>query len=100
MDKGFFQRVYEIARQIPAGKVMSYGQIASLMGSPRSARTVGYAMRAAPEDIPAHRVVHKSGGLCPEEDFGAKQKERLTNEGVGFLADGRVDMKNFMWMKL
>ena len=100
MDKGFFSRVYEIARQIPYGKVISYGQIASLMGSPRSARTVGYAMRAAPEDIPAHRVVHKSGGLCPDEAFGTLQRESLIKEGVSFLANGCVDMKKFMWMDI
>ena len=58
---GFFPAVYEVVRQIPCGRVMSYGQIARLLGFPRAARQVGWAMRCCPDDIPWQRVVKDSG---------------------------------------
>lgn len=100
MDKGFFKNVYKIVKQIPKGKVATYGQIALLMGSPRSARIVGYAMNCAPsgENLNCHRVVNKKGELCNEDIFGkGVQRALLIKEGVKFLEDGTIDMKLCMW---
>ena len=95
----FRKRVYEITAQIPCGKVSCYGQIAFLAGHPRAARIVGALMHTAPSDLPCHRVLYKDGSLCPGEVFGgpARQREMLEAEGIAFLADGRADMKRFLW---
>ncbi len=99
---GFFERSYELVRQIPVGRVASYGQIARMMGEPRKARFVGFAMHASPGmsgDVPCHRVVFADGRLAPGYAFGGAgaQRELLEEEGVGFLDDGRVDMDRFSW---
>ncbi len=92
-----FDRIYEVVKTIPKGKVMSYGQVALLAGNPRWSRVVGYALHVnpAPQIIPCHRVVMKDGSLTPSFAFGGevKQRELLKKEGVHFLPDGRVDMK-------
>ena len=71
-EENFFQRVYEVARQIPCGKVTSYGAIANFLGSRGSARMVGWAMNASTnkEDVPAHRVVNRKGLLSGKHHFG------------------------------
>lgn len=90
----FNDRIYEIVRRIPAGRVMSYGQIASWAGSPRASRAVGYAMYRCPHrDMPCHRVVHRDGSLAPSRTFDGCQRKLLEDEGVGFTEEGRVDMK-------
>ncbi len=97
---GFFKEVYAIVAQIPEGKVATYGQIAAMLASPRSARTVGWAMRACPDDLglPCHRVVNKSGELAPDHVFGREaQRAYLEAEGVVFKDDGRIDMKRCIW---
>lgn len=101
-DQGFFERAHDVVRQIPAGRVASYGQIARMLGEPRKARFVGYAMHASPGiagGVPCHRVVFKDGKLAPGFAFGGPgaQRELLEAEGVEFLADGRVDMERFSW---
>ena len=98
-QSGFYQADYEIVAQIPAGKVVSYGQIARLTGRPRYARGVGYAMRAAPEGLPCHRVVFQDGSLCYGECFGGTciHRAMLEGENVPFLPDGRVDMEKARW---
>ena len=70
-NENFFQRVYEIARQIPEGRVTSYGAIAKALGAARSARMVGWAMNASHnmEDVPAHRVVNRNGVLTGKQSF-------------------------------
>ena len=97
----FNERVYEVVRQVPRGRVASYGQIARLMGSPRSARYVGFALHANPEPgvIPCHRVVFKDGSLAPGFAFGGpgEQRRLLEEEGVDFDARGRVRMDEFSW---
>ena len=98
---GLFSEIYAIVAQIPPGKVISYGQIANLLGRPRGARLVGYAMASAPfgEGLPCHRVLRKDGSLPPEEVFGTgSQRAMLAAEGVSFLADGRVDMQTHAWL--
>lgn len=93
---GFFEGVYHIAARIPCGKVVSYGQIARALGSPRSARMVGWAMHRCPEGIPWHRVVKADGsiasGVLPD-----LARDLLRQEGVVFLDDGRVDMEQCRW---
>ena len=97
----FFKEVYEIVAQIPAGKVASYGQIAAMLGNPRAARTVGWAMASAPShlQLPCHRVVNREGRLSPDPVFGGYEVQRadLEAEGVVFKADGRIDMKKCLW---
>ena len=100
--QSFFARAHDVVRQIPEGRVASYGQVARLMGAPRCARQVGFAMHASPGvagGVPCHRVVFADGSLAPGFAFGGpgEQRRMLEAEGVGFLPDGRVDMKSFAW---
>lgn len=97
----FTKRIYEVVKQIPSGRVSSYGQVAALAGNPRGARGVGFALHRNPQPgvIPCHRVVFKDGGVCTGYAFGGPevQKQMLREEGVQFLPDGRVDMRNCAW---
>ncbi|MGI6264695.1 MAG: MGMT family protein [Acutalibacteraceae bacterium] len=96
-----FERIYEVVRQIPYGKVATYGQIAFLAGNPRWSRVVGYALHVNPdpERIPCFRVVNRLGEVSPAFAFGGgnRQVELLKAEGVPFLPDGRVDLKHACW---
>jgi len=98
----FFERVWSIAAKVPRGKVTTYGAIARALGSPGAARTVGWAMRAAPAGagLPWHRVVNATGELSPEEAFGGPGVQRLLleSEGVTFDVQGYVDMKRHLWI--
>ena len=87
----FFEQVYEVVKQIPHGKVISYGQIARMLGRPRAAREVGWAMRCCPEGLPWHRVVMSDGSITGGV-YADMRKALLEAEDVAFLADGRVDM--------
>jgi methylated-DNA-protein-cysteine methyltransferase-like protein len=91
MADSFFQRVYTVIAAIPYGKVLSYGDVAKLIGYPRKARFVGFAMRVCPDDLPWHRVV-KADGSIAGGDFAPVREMLLRKEGVPFLPDGRVDM--------
>ncbi|MCL2401215.1 MAG: MGMT family protein [Oscillospiraceae bacterium] len=93
----FFEQVYGIVAQIPCGKVISYGQIAKLLGNPRGARMVGWAMRNCPEALPWQRVVMADGAITGG-DFADARREKLQSEGVAFLPDGRVNMTLSRWM--
>lgn len=101
MATAFSQRIYEAARQVPRGRVASYGQIAAMAGNPRGARAVGWALHNNPEPngIPCHRVVFKDGSVCTGYAFGGPEVQRglLEAEGVQFLSDGRVDMDACGW---
>ncbi|MCL2572402.1 MAG: MGMT family protein [Defluviitaleaceae bacterium] len=90
----FYAQVYTLVKKVPQGKVISYGQIAKMLGRPRSAREVGRAMRICPEsdNIPWQRVVMSDGTITGGQ-FADMRKGMLEDEGVTFLADGRVDMK-------
>ena len=91
---GFFDEVYRIVQTIPEGTVMTYGMIAAIIGHPRAARIVGYAMHSAPEKLPCHRVVNREGKLSPDSIFGeGTQRSLLEAEGITFLPDGRINMK-------
>ena len=86
MDQNFFEKVYQVVRQIPAGRVSSYGAIARFIGSPQSARMVGWAMNASHnrEDVPAHRVVNRLGLLTGKHHFDGTNlmQQLLENEGI------------------
>lgn len=92
-------RIYLVARQIPAGKVSTYGDIAAIVGD-CTARMVGYAMAAATDDVPWHRVINAQGKISPRGDGGGEQLQqmRLEAEGVGFNSDGKVNLRLVRWM--
>lgn len=101
----FADRVYAVVKQIPRGKVATYGQIARIIGAPRSARYVGYALRAnpAPGDdpasIPCHRVVFKDGRMAIGFAFGGPgvQQAMLKEEGIKFDDEDKVLMSEYLW---
>jgi methylated-DNA-protein-cysteine methyltransferase-like protein len=93
----FFERVYSIVEQIPQGRVATYGQVAALLGIPRGARAVGWALRALPASrqtaVPWHRVIGAGGRISPRAGSGPLlQRRRLRSEGVRFRS-GRVDLE-------
>ena len=97
----FFEKVYHIVKQIPKGRVCTYGQIACLCGNPRASQAVGYALHANPQPgvIPCHRVVNRFGGLTSGFAFGGKeiQKSLLISEGVEVDDLFQVDLHRFLW---
>ena len=101
----FADKVFEQVQRIPRGKVATYGQIARLVGRPRSARYVGYALRANPApgadpaSIPCHRVIFKDGSLCKGFAFGGPevQRDMLRAEGVAFTDEDHVDLDACLW---
>lgn len=103
MTKTYFESVYEIVTTIPEGKVATYGQIAALLGNPRAARTVGWAMRAAPSGLglPCHRVVNKRGTLAPSYAFHGYENQRamLEAEGITFTNTGSINMAIHLWVE-
>lgn len=97
----FFERVYLIVRQIPEGKVTSYGAIAKALGTARSARMVGWAMNASHhlEDVPAHRVVNRNGLLSGKHHFEGTNlmQQLLENEGIKVVDNQIVDFESHFW---
>lgn len=101
-NKGFFERVYEVTRMIPYGRVTTYGAIASYLGAPGAARMVGWAMNqshTSPEYIPAHRVVNRVGLLTGKHHFeGSNQmQELLENEGAVIVENRIINMAKLFW---
>ncbi|MBR3908271.1 MAG: MGMT family protein [Clostridia bacterium] len=94
-----FEKIYEVVKGIPKGKVMTYGQVALLAGNPHWARVVGYALHnnPSPQTVPCHRVVNREGKVAAAFVFGGSnaQRELLEREGVTFEADGRIDLKKY-----
>lgn len=94
-----FERIYEVVKNIPKGKVATYGQVAMLAGNPRWARVVGYALHNNPDQstIPCHRVVNREGRVATGFAFGggATQRELLEKEGIVFESDGHIDLDKF-----
>jgi O-6-methylguanine DNA methyltransferase len=100
MHSPFKEKVYTIARQVPKGKVVTYGQLARLAGSPGAARAVGMCMKTNPDmkTIPCHRVVASNGmltGYSAGEGIATK-KQMLIKEGVSFI-NNRVDLLSSQW---
>ena len=92
----FFEQVYALVGRIPRGKVVSYGQLARMLGHPRAARQVGRAMRFCPDGLPWQRVVMMDGSITGGE-YAPLRRAMLEAEGVLFLPDGRVDMAACRW---
>ena len=96
----FFQRVWDVVAEIPAGRVTTYGHIAEHLGMRSAARTVGWALQAAAgTPLPCHRVVNRFGALSGRRHFEGPfvMEERLRSEGVTFTADGCVDLAQHLW---
>jgi len=96
-----FRRVYALVTRIPKGRVMTYGQIATLLASRLSPRAVGWAMHGCPPGIPWHRVVNASGGTStdrlPDMPPGL-QRALLEAEGIAFRPNGTVDLARYRWV--
>jgi methylated-DNA-protein-cysteine methyltransferase-like protein len=101
VETNFFERVYDVVRQIPYGKVTSYGAIAKALGTARSARMVGWAMNASHnlEDVPAHRVVNRKGLLTGKHHFNGTtlMQQLLENEGIKVVENQIIDFENHFW---
>jgi methylated-DNA-protein-cysteine methyltransferase related protein len=99
-DAHLYPRIYSLVRQIPSGRVASYGQIAKIVGC--TAREVGYAMAAAKGvDVPWQRVINSQGKISlPEDAGGALQRRLLEKEGVEFDDRDRVSFDTYGWLGL
>lgn len=97
----FYERVYEFVRTVPAGSVVTYGQVALELGSPSAARAVGYALYFLPgnNDVPWWRVVNASGGISHRGRGEAAdyQRRKLEAEGIPFSEAGTIDLKRWRW---
>jgi methylated-DNA-protein-cysteine methyltransferase-like protein len=101
VSSGFFEKVWEMVARIPKGKVASYGQIAAMVGNPRAARTVGWALHSIPEEmqLPWHRVINSKGEIswhCREHEVEI-QRVLLEKDGVKFDEHGRINMSHYQW---
>lgn len=100
-DSSFFEQVYAVARQIPRGRVTSYGAIAAYLGTKMSARMVGWAMNGAHNQsgVPAHRVVNRNGMLSGKMHFATptQMEELLLKEKIRVMDDVIVDFEKKFW---
>ncbi len=100
-DLGFFEKVYQVTALIPYGRVTSYGAIANYLGSPKSARMVGWAMNASHNnpDVPAHRVVNRKGLLTGKHHFEGTNlmQQLLESEGVKIKENQIQDFEKLFW---
>jgi len=100
LDRQTQEAIWQVVNDIPAGKVLAYGEIAALAGYPRGARMVARALRAAPRSmaLPWHRVINAQGKISFPSDstYFRQQKERLESEGVVFV-NGRVNLQQYGW---
>jgi methylated-DNA-protein-cysteine methyltransferase related protein len=98
-DNNFFELVYEVVKQVPKGRVTSYGAIAAVLGAKLSARMVGWAMNGAPARVPAHRVVNRNGMLSGKYHFATptRMQELLEKEGIKVKDDAIIDFKKHFW---
>ncbi len=101
VEPGFFEKVYKIVRRIPYGKVTTYGIIAAYLGTPRSARMVGWALNNSKFDstIPAHRVVNRKGLLTGKNHFQGTEimSQLLENEGVIVKNSCIQNLEHYLW---
>ena len=100
-DQNFFELVWEVVRQVPPGRVTTYGAIAKALGSPQSSRMVGWAMNAVHflDDVPAHRVVNRQGLLTGKVHFHPpdEMQRRLEAEGIKVKNDRVVKFEQLFW---
>lgn len=107
MSSNFYEQVYAVVRRIPRGKVTSYGRVAEMLGRPRAARAVGYALNGlkdkkgqpAYDDIPWQRVINSQGRISiVNREYGAQmQADLLRSEGVAVSDDLRIDLDTYLW---
>lgn len=94
-----FEKIYDVVKSIPKGRVATYGQVAAIAGNPRWARVVGYALHnnPDPDHIPCHRVVNREGRVAEAFVFGGGEVQRklLEGEGIVFGADGCIDLQKY-----
>tara|TARA_B100001093_G_scaffold239565_1_gene229471 strand:+ start:3069 stop:3398 length:330 start_codon:yes stop_codon:yes gene_type:complete len=99
--ESFFQNVYQVVNLIPKGRVTTYGAIAKYLGSPKSARMVGWALNkvAIGSKIPAHRVVNRKGILTGKKHFSAlsEMANKLTSEKIEIIEDQVIDFEKYFW---
>lgn len=99
-DHNYRERVYRIVRSIPRGRVMTYGQLAEILGDGYTPRTVGFVMHGSDDKTPWHRVINAQGGcstrglVLPHD----KQQRMLEAEGVSFNERGRCDLQSYLWI--
>lgn len=97
MTNALFEKIYALAREVPFGKVTTYGQLGAMVGL-NDMRTVGDAMNACPEDVPWQRVINSRGAISLGGATGSKQRALLEEEGVAFDENGRVDFAVVGWI--
>ncbi|MGN0430948.1 MAG: MGMT family protein [Lachnospiraceae bacterium] len=103
MEKSVFDSIYDVVKQIPKGRVATYGQIASLAGNRKWARVVGYALHANPDPahIPCHRVVNRFGEVSEAFAFGGENQQIRLLEGEGVeITDKRVNLEKYRWNRV
>ncbi len=96
-----FEKIYEIVKKIPKGKVLTYGEIAKILGNVHLSRIVGYALHnnPNPRDIPCYRVVNRTGEVSNGFAFGGRTEQirLLKNDGIEFISDGKLDLNKYLW---
>ena len=100
MDANYRKRVFQLVRRIPSGRVMTYGQIAAILGAGYTPRTVGFVMHSAgEEDVPWHRVINSQGACSTMKIVlpANRQQGMLEQEGVKFDTSGRCDLRQYLW---
>lgn len=100
MSGSSYQKIYEVVKQIPQGKVATYGQVAEIAGLAGQARLVGYALHALNQDnVPWQRVVNRNGGISLQKDRREKslQQVMLEAEGIEFLQLGKLELSKYQW---
>lgn len=102
----FYQQVYAVVRRIPPGRITTYGRIAQMLGAPRAARAVGYALNALSDsqapDVPWQRVINGQGriSIVNRQVSAAEQAQLLQNEGIAVSEDLRIDLEKYLWQGL
>jgi methylated-DNA-protein-cysteine methyltransferase related protein len=100
-SESFYDRVYDVVREVPAGRVITYGHIALVLGSPSAARAVGYALHFLPagSDVPWWRVINVHGAISLKGRGSSADLQRalLEEEGVAFDTEGRCDLRLYRW---
>jgi methylated-DNA-protein-cysteine methyltransferase related protein len=99
-DNKYRERVFRIVRSIPRGRVMTYGQIAEILGEGYTPRTIGFVMHASDDNTPWHRVINAQGG-CSTRGIALphdKQQRMLEAEGVSFNEHGRCELQKYLWI--
>lgn len=102
-EKNSYQKIYDVVKQIPKGRVATYGQVAALAGNRRWARVVGYALHVNPdpEGIPCYRVVNREGRLSDAFAFGGVNRQKVLLEAEGIpVVDNHVDLRQYQWKKV